>query len=126
MNGVIREVLNKKSNKPVDIQIFDYKQCFDSLWLQECMNNLYSAGLNDDKFALLYNANTLVNIAVKTPVGKTERKSIQNVITQGDVFSPMFCSKTVDTISKECLKTSNYKYFYRNEVESPPLGAVHL
>ena len=76
------------------------------------MNDFYSAGLNDDRFALLYNANTLVNIAVKTPVGRTDRKSIKNVITQGDVFSPMFCSKTVDTISKECLQTSNYTYFY--------------
>ena len=90
---LVNYVLNKKSNKSVDIQIFYYKQCFDSLWLQECMNDVYSAGLNDDKFALLYNANKLVNITVKTPVGRTERKSMCNVITQGDVFSPMFVAK---------------------------------
>ena len=56
------------------------------------MNDLYSAGLDDDKFALLYNINKTVNIAVKTPVGKTERQNIRNVITQGDVFGPMYCS----------------------------------
>ena len=102
----------------------DYKQCFDSLWLQECMNDLYSAGLNDDKFALLYNVNSKVDIAVKTPVGKTERQSIKNVIAQGDVFGPMFCSKGVDTFGQECLKESKYTYMYRGMVEIPPLSMV--
>ena len=82
VNGIIADVLSSKSKKPVDIQIYDYKQCFDSLWLKECMNDLYSAGMNDDKFALLYNANTKVDIAIKTPVGKTERQSIKNIIAQ--------------------------------------------
>ena len=123
-NGIISDVLSSKSNKPVDIQIYDYKQCFDSLWLKECMNDLYSAGMNDDKFALLYNANTKVDIAVKTPVGKTERQSIKNVIAQGDVFGPMFCSKQVDTFGQECLEKGNYTYMYRGEVEIPPLSMV--
>ena len=33
LNGVITDVLSSKKRKPVDVQIFDYKQCFDSLWL---------------------------------------------------------------------------------------------
>jgi hypothetical protein len=41
----------------------------DSLWLEECLNDMYSGGLKDDKFNLLYSANQLVNIAVRTPVG---------------------------------------------------------
>ena len=52
VNGIIGDVLNSKIKKPVDIQIYDYRQCFDSLWLQECLNDLYSAGLNNDKLAL--------------------------------------------------------------------------
>ena len=51
--GIICDVLSSKTKKPIDIQLFDYKQCFDSLWLQECMNNFYSAGVQEDKFALL-------------------------------------------------------------------------
>ena len=88
------------------------------------MNDLYSAGLDDDKFALLYNINKTVNIAVKTPVGKTERQNIRNVITQGDVFGPMFCSKQVDTLGQECLEENKYTYLYRGEVEIPPLSMV--
>ena len=124
VNGIISDVLSQKSKKPIDIQIFDYKQCFDSLWLNECMNDLYSAGLDNDKFALLYNVNSKVNIAVKTPVGKTDRQSIHNVIAQGDVFGPIFCSKQVDTFGQECLEDNKYTYMYRGEVEIPPLSMV--
>ena len=35
------------------------------------MNYMYKGGIQDDKFALLYNVNTHVNVAVKTPVGET-------------------------------------------------------
>ena len=121
INGIITDVLSTKKKSPVDIQIFDYKQCFDSLWLEECLNDIYSAGINDDKFQLLYNINSEVKMAVKTPVGKTERSEIRNVITQGDVFGPVLCSKQVDTFGQECLNQKKYTYLYKGEVEIPPL-----
>ena len=31
INGIITEVLSKKSNIPVDLLIYDYKQCVDTL-----------------------------------------------------------------------------------------------
>ena len=57
LNGIITDVLSSKSKKPIDVSVYDYKQCFDSLWLQECMNDFYAAGFSDDKFALLCNIN---------------------------------------------------------------------
>ena len=96
-------MLSKKTKKPIDICIYDYKQCFDSLWLAECLNDLYSGGLKDDKLALLYNVNKQVKIAARTPVGKTDYKTIEKVITQGDIFGPIFCSKQVDTFGQECI-----------------------
>ena len=122
--GIISDVLSSKSKKPIDIQVYDYKQCFDSLWLKECLNDLYAAGVQDDKFALLYNVNSNVKVAVRTPVGKTQRESISNVITQGDVIGPMFCSKQVDTFGQKCLQENRYTYSYRGEVEIPPLSMV--
>ena len=121
LNGIICDVLSKKQKHPVDLQIYDYKQCFDSLWLEECMNDVYSGGIQDDKFAVLYNINTHVNVAVKTPVGKTDRRGILNSIIQGDVFGPMFCSKQIDEIGKESLEYSKYTYIYKGEVAIPPL-----
>ena len=40
VNGIISDVLSSKTKKPIDIHIYDYKQCFDSLWLQKCLNDL--------------------------------------------------------------------------------------
>ena len=44
LNGIICDVLSTTKKTAVDIQIFDYKQCFYSLWLQECLNDIYTNG----------------------------------------------------------------------------------
>ena len=46
VNGIINESL--KMNINVDIEILDYKQCFDSMWLDETVNDLYEAGMKND------------------------------------------------------------------------------
>ena len=46
MNDVLQ---NKK--KAIDIEILDYKQCFDSMWMKECLNDLWEAGILDDHLA---------------------------------------------------------------------------
>ena len=124
VNGIIRDVLTTKKKTPIDIQIFDYRQCFDSLWLSECLNDIYESGLKDDKLALIYDINSKVNFRVKTPVGLTNSEAIENVICQGDVFGPILCSNQVDTFGKECLEHKKYTYMYKGEVEIPPLGMV--
>ena len=57
VNSVIHDVLSKKTKEPIDIMVLDYKQMFDSECLYECMNDLYEAGIKDDIFALIYEAN---------------------------------------------------------------------
>ena len=32
----------------IDIQLFDVVKCFDKLWLEESINDLYEANLNND------------------------------------------------------------------------------
>ena len=124
VNGVICDVLSKGEKKPINIQIFNYRQCFDSLWLEECLNDFYVGVLKNDKLALLYSVNRNVKVAVKTPVGKTDRGTIRNGITQGDVFGPLLCSKQVDSFGKECMDENKYTNMYKGEVEIPPLDMV--
>ena len=124
LNSIINETLTSKKKHPVDVQIYDYKQCFGGLWLEECLNDMYSGGLRDNKFNILYNANSDVKIVVKTPVGKSKQEDIQKVVIQGDVFGPILCSKLVDTFGKECLEDKKYCYLYKGEVEIPPLSMV--
>ena len=76
MSGIIYDVLSSKKKKPIYIQIMDYKQCFDSMWLEDTMNDLFEAGVVDDKLALLFEANKEVKVAVKTPVGLTVRVNV--------------------------------------------------
>ena len=61
---------------------------------------MYAGGLKDEKLNLLYSANKLVKIAVRTPVGKSDTKDIHKVVIQGDVFGPLLCSKQVDLFAQ--------------------------
>ena len=60
LNAVINEFMNNKA-LAVDVEILDYKQCFDSMWME--------AGIKDDKLSLIYQINQEVKVAVKTPFG---------------------------------------------------------
>ena len=81
------------------------------MWLKETMNDMFETGLDDDNLALIYEANKVVNVAVNTPNGLTERTEINEIILQGDVFGPLECSVSVDTFGKECLENDKHLYF---------------
>jgi hypothetical protein len=65
LNAVSNSVVNGQED-PIDVQVFDVEKCFDALWLQECIIDLYEAGLNNDKLPLLFLENRNAQIAVKT------------------------------------------------------------
>ena len=109
LNGLINDAVNSK-NKSLDILIVDYRQCFDSMWLDECANDLFQAGVQDDNLALIYQANSINQVSVKTPFGKTERKNVEKIVLQGEVFGPLECSVSVDSFGKECLEQEKYLY----------------
>ena len=123
LNGVINEAVNKKKHG-IDIQILDYKQCFDSMWMEECMNDLWEAGIQDDKLALIYKMNEETNVSVKTPFGFTESEVVKRVVMQGETFGPLCCSVQVDTFGKECTVKNKLLYKYKGEVGVPPLAMV--
>ena len=63
--------------------MYDVIKCFDSLWLSECINDLYESGLKNDKLVILYESNQSANIAVKTSSGETDRFIIKKTVMQG-------------------------------------------
>jgi hypothetical protein len=69
LNGVIKCSAGSEKIDPVDIEILDYRQCFDGMWLEEVTNDLYEAGIKDRNLALIYEANKTQKVAVKTPHG---------------------------------------------------------
>ena len=102
MYGITNSVLHKES-EPVDISVYDLKQCFDSMWLEEAMNDLYeSVGEEerDDKLALVYLNNRDNKVAINTPVGQTDRDTIQDIVLQGSVHGPILCSAQVGKVGQ--------------------------
>ena len=123
-NSIIHDVLSKKSKHPIHVMVLDYKQMFDSEYLFECMNYVFEAGVDDDIFALLYEANRENFVAVNTPHGISKREVFKDVVMQGDVLAPLISSLQVDTFGKECLEEEKHLYFYKDLVPIPPLGLV--
>ena len=121
--GVINYSLQEKK-KPIDIQIYDIKQCFDKLGLKQTLNDLWDVGIQNDHLALLYELNKEISIAVKSPCGSSERKTVTEIVAQGGIFGGIKCSNVIDTVGRECLKTGENVLLYKNCVNIPPLGFV--
>ena len=74
INGVLNEALQRK-DKNIDIQIVDIQKCFDKMSYKETANDIYNAGVKDDKFLLMAKSNEKCMVAVKTPWGCFNKKS---------------------------------------------------
>ena len=101
INSIIYDVLSKKSNEPVDIMVLHYNQMFDSECLFECLNDVYEAGVSDNIFPLLYEANKENFVAVQTLNGISRREVFRDIVMQGDVLAPLVPSLQVDTMGKD-------------------------
>ena len=65
INAITNSIVNGKED-PVDVRVYDAEKCFDTLWLQECINDLFEAGVQNDKLPLLLLENLNAKVAVKT------------------------------------------------------------
>ena len=122
VNGIINEAIRNK--KEIDIQIMDYKQCFDSMWMEETINDMFEAGIKDDNLVLLYKANENNKVKIKTPCGNSEQILLKKIILQGETFGSIECSVQIDTFGKECINEEKLLYQYKDTVGIPPLGMV--
>ena len=103
INACINDALGYQKIE-VDIQFFDISQCFDSMWYEETMNDLWdSMNIRDDKFALISEMYREVDLFVKTPVGDTETFTVDRIEQQGTVLAPLKCSNQMDSIPREFL-----------------------
>ena len=125
LNSVIQDVLKRKEAEPIDVQIVDIKQCFDALWPEECLSDLFQYGIQDHTINILYNSSLNTQLAIRTPVGLTERKNVnKKTVMQGDVWAPSLCATSIDFIGKECLQENKYLYKYKDNIKIPPLAMM--
>ena len=81
--------------------LYDYKQCFDKMWLQEAIMSMWRLGLSEEFAGLILNLNRNSAISVKTPFGSTERFISKDVTEQGTVLGPTLCSASLGEVLDE-------------------------
>ena len=86
------------------------------------MNDIYEAGLKNDKLPLLFKMNQ--SAQVKTSLGMTRRETINNIIMQGTVWGSLLCAATTDKLAKRVYDEGDLLYKYKGEVDVPSLEMV--
>ena len=71
---------SKYMGKQLWLTLYGTEKCFDSLWLEDCINYLWDNGVKDDTLSLIYNLNLKANITRKTPLGDTQVLSLENIV----------------------------------------------
>ena len=83
--GIINSVIQEEKSC-IDIQIYDIVKAFDTLWLEDFMNDMFDSlphEQRDKKLAFVYEANRNNLVAVNTAVGLTDRVNISKLVMQG-------------------------------------------
>ena len=125
INGILNDVNENKSKTGVDIGIYDIAKCFDKMWYSETGNDIFKAGVQDDKFILIANSNKECQVAIKTPWGGlTDRISFSELEMQGTVLSNIKCSVQVDSLGQDCIRENKGIFKYKNCISIPPLSMV--
>ena len=88
----------KYMNKPLYITTYDFRQAFDSLWIQDCILALKRLGVENYLLQLIYELNKKTIVQVKTPYGLTEPAEITDIVKQGGILGSSICSATTAEI----------------------------
>ena len=119
--AVVNETVQSEDVPCKDLVFTDVTQCFDSLWTQKTLSDLYSNGVKTNLLNLLHELSKSAKIVIKTPVGNSEEGSIEDTIMQGETLSSILCTSTMDKMAKDS-KAETLKY--RDEVNIPKMGFV--
>lgn len=124
--AIINSIING-NEPPIDLQIYDLIQCFDSLWLDDCMNDVYdtvSESNHTDKLALVYESNQENLVSIKTANFKRKPTNIPNIVQQGGTWGSLLCSNSIDTLGRKCEERGEHFYMYKGIVKIIPLAMV--
>ena len=55
VNNAIMNAAKQNKSEPTDIDVYNVYKCFDSMWLLEAINDLYKAGLQNNKLCMKTN-----------------------------------------------------------------------
>ena len=85
LRSFINDVINGEADA-IDIELFDISKCFDEMGYHKTHNDLFDAGVRDDRFALIAKMDETSIVNVKTPCGPTDSFELKEIIQQGSVL----------------------------------------
>ena len=85
---------SKYMNESLYITTYDFRQAFDSLWLEDCILVLQKLGVEKYILKLIHEMNKRAVVQIKTPYGLTEPMDVTDIVKQGGVLGSPMCSAT--------------------------------
>ena len=82
-------------NKPLYLTLYDFRQCFDKIWLEDALLSLWKLGINDDMLKLISAMNERSEGTVKTAAGESEPFQLGPNAKQGTVLGPILSSASI-------------------------------
>ena len=97
MNTMIE---NQRAQKLNTYMFFaDAVKCFDKLWLNDCLLEMYNSGYDPSTLKILYEMNKETDVIIRTPVGNTSKIQVKEMVKQGTIFGPIICSVETFTVT---------------------------
>ena len=81
---------NKYLVKETIIACTDAEKCFDNLWLDDGVFELWRTGTNVRDCIMVKRLNEKAKISIKTPVGETNAFDMSNIVRQGKSMAHKF------------------------------------
>ena len=89
--------------KELWLTFYDIEKCFDSLWLEDCINPLWDLGVKNDVLCLIYLMNIKATVTLKTPFGDTDPLFLSNFVKQGTVLGPVLNNCSLNKLSTDSI-----------------------
>ncbi len=90
---------NKYLKRNTYLTLTDAEKCFDKLWLQDGVFELWRSGTDIRDCVMVKKLNEKAKIVVRTPVGNTEPFYLEDIVRQGSVYGPQICISSMDRIN---------------------------
>ena len=90
---------NKYMKKNTYLVLTDAEKCFDKLWLQDGIFELWRCGTDVRDCQMIKRLNEKAEIVVKTPVGDTNPFQLKDIVRQGSVYGPQICNASTDKVN---------------------------
>ena len=82
-------------NKPLFLTLYDFRQCFDKIWLEDALLSLWKLGVDNDMLKLINALNEKSEGTVKTNAGESESFKLGPNVKQGTVLGSTISSASI-------------------------------